>query len=265
MIKHICLDGKYMYYEEEGKGVPVLFIHPPGMGRKIFRYQTLYLKDKFRILAPDLSGSGDSPLREDPPSILRRAEEIAQFLDQLNLQQVHLASFSSGCAIALTFAVHFPDKILSLIMLDGFSKVETKLQRFFYQANIRILKENEELAIHLAASRLTKDPHMREDLKNHFRKSNIASWISDYKDILLFNFTSRIKDIRCPVLLLTGTRHASQIYEPFRSLPDCKIVKLKKAGNPPLIKDWDEVNRELIAFIKKQKFKNSRHEKREPQ
>ncbi len=26
--------NKYLYYEERGQGMPVIFIHPPGMGNK---------------------------------------------------------------------------------------------------------------------------------------------------------------------------------------------------------------------------------------
>ena len=31
--------NQHMFYEEYGDGSPIIFIHPPGMGRKVFVYQ----------------------------------------------------------------------------------------------------------------------------------------------------------------------------------------------------------------------------------
>ena len=48
-----------MVYNISGKGIPILFIHPPAMGRIVFRYQE-ELNRYFTIITPDLSGNGDT-------------------------------------------------------------------------------------------------------------------------------------------------------------------------------------------------------------
>lgn len=81
------VNKKQLYYEEYGQGIPVIFIHPPGMGRKVFYYQRL-LANHFRVIFPDLSGHGDSDHADQQISISYYANEIVQFMDRLHIDQV---------------------------------------------------------------------------------------------------------------------------------------------------------------------------------
>ncbi|AOR99733.1 AB hydrolase superfamily protein [Bacillus subtilis] len=39
----ISIDSrKHLFYEEYGQGIPIIFIHPPGMGRKVFIISAFY-------------------------------------------------------------------------------------------------------------------------------------------------------------------------------------------------------------------------------
>lgn len=83
------------FYEEYGQGIPIIFIHPPGMGRKVFYYQRL-LSKHFRVIFPDLSGHGDSDHIDQPASISYYANEIAQFMDALHIDKAVLFGYSAG-------------------------------------------------------------------------------------------------------------------------------------------------------------------------
>jgi pimeloyl-ACP methyl ester carboxylesterase len=38
MTNFALIDGKKIAYDDLGEGTPVIFIHPPGMGRKVFYF-----------------------------------------------------------------------------------------------------------------------------------------------------------------------------------------------------------------------------------
>ena len=74
--------NQYLYYEEYGQGIPIIFIHPPGMGNKVFHYQ-YDLSKHMRVIFPDLSGHGRSPRAEQTVSISFYANEVLRFMDAL--------------------------------------------------------------------------------------------------------------------------------------------------------------------------------------
>ncbi|WP_449619877.1 alpha/beta fold hydrolase [Robertmurraya sp. Marseille-Q9965] len=48
-----------LYFEDYGTGIPIVFIHPPAMGRRVFHFQ-FQLSDRYQVIFPDLTGHGDS-------------------------------------------------------------------------------------------------------------------------------------------------------------------------------------------------------------
>lgn len=75
-----------IFYETMGKGVPIIFIHPPAMGRKVFYYQGL-LAEHFQVVFPDLSGNGDTIGPEKTVTIQGYAEEVKAVLDHLEIEK----------------------------------------------------------------------------------------------------------------------------------------------------------------------------------
>ena len=82
------INGLQLFYEDKGSGTPIIFIHPPGMGRKVFFYQLL-LANHFRIILPDLSGHGDTIGSSDSVTILGFAEEIRRLMDELKIEKAN--------------------------------------------------------------------------------------------------------------------------------------------------------------------------------
>ncbi|PLT27639.1 alpha/beta fold hydrolase [Peribacillus deserti] len=251
MLKHLMVNGKYIYYEDEGSGTPILFLHPPGVGRKIFRYQSAYLKHKYRVITIDLSGSGDSRSCSSSPTMTERAEEVSLFISGLGLESVHLAGYSGGCAIALTAAMRIPKQIRSLILIEGFARIDQRLHNFLYKAGIKMLEEKEEWAIRLISGYLTNDSQLNDILRNHMRKSNLAVWISDYKNLLQFNQSVHLSKILVPTLVIQKNPYKAGAE--FNRIPGIQVVYVKERGSL-LMKKWEKVNGEIDSFIRRMRF-----------
>ena len=63
--KYVEINGAKIYYEEYGKGEPLLIIHGCGADIKSMEYQIDYFKDKYRVIAADSRGQGKSELKTD--------------------------------------------------------------------------------------------------------------------------------------------------------------------------------------------------------
>lgn len=67
------LNGTSLYYEINGTGTPVVFIHGHGLTHSMFKPQLEYFSDKYKVILCDLRGNGKSgKLLEAHMRLLRR-------------------------------------------------------------------------------------------------------------------------------------------------------------------------------------------------
>ncbi|MCU1645764.1 MAG: 2-hydroxymuconic semialdehyde hydrolase [Nocardia sp.] len=96
----LAVDGVEIYYEEHGRGEPVLLVHGAAASGRWFGDLVPRLAESYRVIVPDLRGLGRS--RRVAP--LTRPQVWVQdqwrLLDALGLDRVHLAGVSLGSRIA---------------------------------------------------------------------------------------------------------------------------------------------------------------------
>lgn len=97
---------------------PVLAIH--GISSQPRLWDWLRAEDPgVSLIAPDLRGRGDSVTVEGPSSIARHAADMIAVLDHFGLDAVHVCGMSMGGFVAVELATTHPDRVKSLILVDG--------------------------------------------------------------------------------------------------------------------------------------------------
>ena len=81
MNKELTYQGKKIFYRLVGEGNPVVLIHGFWETSHVWENQIEFLKDKFRLIVPDLPGSGKSEMIDDM-SIEGMAEVIKKIIDK---------------------------------------------------------------------------------------------------------------------------------------------------------------------------------------
>ena len=119
-------DLTFHYVQWGTLGSPIIFIH--GITANAFYFQAFAddLASNYRVFAYDLRGRGDSDKPEKGYSIPLHAADLAALIDQLELDRPIVAGHSLGALIALYFAVHFPQKLRKLILIDAGAPFEWK-------------------------------------------------------------------------------------------------------------------------------------------
>jgi 3-oxoadipate enol-lactonase len=110
-----------MSYEDHGIGQPVIFLHAFPLNRAMWEGQISALLDeqRYRLVAPDLRGFGESTLNDDEPSTMERfADDIAGLMDALGMKQAVLCGLSMGGYIAFAFYRKYPKRVSGLILAD---------------------------------------------------------------------------------------------------------------------------------------------------
>jgi pimeloyl-ACP methyl ester carboxylesterase len=113
-----------MYYEEYGKGNPVVLIHgaastvQTSFGRLIPE-----LSKTHRIIGVELQAHGHSDNRDGRPvSFEQDAADVVELLRQLHIERADFFGFSNGATTALVIAIHHPLLVDKLIFASSMYK-----------------------------------------------------------------------------------------------------------------------------------------------
>jgi pimeloyl-ACP methyl ester carboxylesterase len=113
-----------LYYEEQGKGPPVLLLHGFGASTYTWRHITPELARTHRVIAVDFKGFGQSDKPFDERySVLDQAELIAQLIEDKDLRDLTIVGHSFGGGVALRLALEantrLGGRIARLVLLDS--------------------------------------------------------------------------------------------------------------------------------------------------
>jgi pimeloyl-ACP methyl ester carboxylesterase len=97
---------------------PVLAIHGISSQRRLWNWLRA-AEPGLSLVAPDLRGRGDSAGVGGPSSMSRHAGDMIAVLDRLGLAAVHVCGMSMGGFVAVELATAYPDRVKSLILVDG--------------------------------------------------------------------------------------------------------------------------------------------------
>ena len=106
-----------MYYEVYGEGSPLVLLHGGGSTiRESWAEQLTYFAPTHRIIAPEQQGHGQTPDLDRPLSYVNMAEDTAQLLTKLGIQNADVLGWSDGGIIGLYLAAHHPELVRRLVV-----------------------------------------------------------------------------------------------------------------------------------------------------
>jgi 3-oxoadipate enol-lactonase len=108
------------YEDTGGESEPVLLVHAFPLNKGQWEPQLRALGDRYRLIAVDLKGFGesDAPGERESYSMDNYARELKAVLDALGAPQATLVGLSLGGYIAFAFLRLFPDAIGHLVLAD---------------------------------------------------------------------------------------------------------------------------------------------------
>jgi pimeloyl-ACP methyl ester carboxylesterase len=114
---HAEVPGASLYYETAGKGQTVVLIHAFMLDTRTWDDQFDAYSRTYRVIRYDARGFGRSsvPHAGEPYS---HSDDLAALLDRFQAGPAHVVGVSMGGRFALDFAVTYPDRLLSLTLID---------------------------------------------------------------------------------------------------------------------------------------------------
>ena len=105
-----------MFYESMGKGPAIIFIHDGLVHRQIWDSQMPFFSQSYQAIRYDRRGYGNSPAPTKRYSII---EDLNSVFVHLKVEKACLIGMSSGGGLAIDFALQYPQKVSSLILVGA--------------------------------------------------------------------------------------------------------------------------------------------------
>ncbi|MEK3749849.1 alpha/beta hydrolase [Paenibacillus sp. FSL E2-8871] len=118
------LNGTSLYYEINGTGTPVVFIHGHGLTHSMFKPQLEYFSDKYKVILCDLRGNGKSgELLQAPNEIIEtQCLDIIMLLNDLGIREAVFVGSAYGGLVVQHIAKQYPERVKAIVVADSFCR-----------------------------------------------------------------------------------------------------------------------------------------------
>ncbi len=110
-------DGVVLNLLEAGSGVPLFLVHGWSQSAALFRHQLEGLSNRYRVMALDLRGHGESEKPGHGYRVARLATDVRDAIDQLDLEAVAVLGHSMGNAVLWSHLELFGSHRLSKLII----------------------------------------------------------------------------------------------------------------------------------------------------
>lgn len=115
----ILANGIRQHFLEAGSGPPVVLLHGFPETSFAWRFQIPVLAEKYRVIAPDLRGYGETDKPAAGYDKRNMARDIVELLKGLGIGKIALVGHDRGARVATRFAKDHPGLVDRLVVMDN--------------------------------------------------------------------------------------------------------------------------------------------------
>lgn len=261
-MSEIKIHNKKIHYRNNGQGAGVILVHGFGENGAVFSQQITALSKYYKVVVPDLPGSGSSDKLEGRPSLVDFADILYQIAQkEFPDQQYNIFGHSMGGYITMAFAEKYSDRLISFGLLHSSAYADTEAKKAARKKGIGFVEKNGGRAFLktitnnlFAAANQSAHPELIQQLLALSEDISDEAIIQYYDAMMHRPDRSHILTAtRLPVLFISGA--ADTVITPDISLkqstlPLHKSVHiLENSGHMGMWEESSLFNRYLIDFL----------------
>lgn len=250
--------GCTLHYEERGAGQAVLLVHGLGSSILDWQYQIEPLAERYRVIAVDLRGHGQSSKPRERYSIKGFTEDVAALLNRLAPGPVHYVGLSMGGMVGFQLAVDHPHSLKSLCIVNSGPQVKLRRPKDYWQWFKRwgLMHAFSMETIGQALGRnlfpRPEQAHLRAMTAERWASNDKRAYIASFNAIVGWGVEERLGEIRCPTLVIGADRDYTPVALKERYvalIPDARLAIIDKSRHATPLDQPDRFNLTLLQFL----------------
>lgn len=246
-----------MAVEVDGEGTPVVMVHGLGGTSNTFTPQMGLFRSGYRVIRPDLPGSGRSPYSGDL-SISGFVATLAKACRVLGVDKAHFVGHSLGTIVCQHLAVEHPSLVRSLSLFGPISEppdaARKGLKDRAAKARAEGMADIADAIVQAATSAETKEHNpLAVALVREMVMRQPADGYAATCEALAGASAADVTRIRCPVLLATGDEDGVAPASGARAIGEkmekARTKVLNRCGHWATFEKVEDTNRELRDFM----------------
>lgn len=247
-----------LYYEINGSGPPLLLIHGLGSSSRDWEMQIEPFAQKYQVITLDLCGHGQSGKPPGPYSIRLFAEDTTALIRELEIAPLHVVGISMGGMVAFELAVHFPNLLRSLTVVNSYPemRVETMRERVQVWRRFLILELLGMRGTGIMLSRHLFPYPEQADLRKLFvqrwAENDRHAYRESLRAIINWDVENRLTEIKCPVLVVASDQDYMPLGEKqayTAKIPNARLVVIENARHAVTAERPEQFNAVLDEFL----------------
>jgi len=261
-MKRCTVNGVELATVDRGRGLPVLLVHGFPLDHSMWQGQIEALSDRYRVIAPDLRGCGQSGVTEGPVTMEQFADDLAGLLDALAVQSpVVYCGLSMGGYIAWPFCRRHGRRLAGLILCDTRAAPDTPQAAAGRQDMAqRVLREGPSPLVESLLPRLFAETTCR-DRPELVEAVHRVMMGTDRRGIAAATLgmavradgTPLLPHIDCPTLVIVGESDAiapaAEMEGIAHAIPNARLVRIPGAGHMAPMEQPAAVSQAMLDFL----------------
>jgi pimeloyl-ACP methyl ester carboxylesterase len=252
-----------LYYEEHGRGEPLVLVPGFGTGLWIWYRQVPAFAERFRTIVFDPRGVARTAAPDEPFTMRELAEDLAALLEELEIGKAHVLGASFGGFVAQEFALAHPARTRSLILCctsyGGPGHRPPAPETLAAIASTKGLNTEERVRENLL---LAFSPRFVEEHPDevgrviHLRAENGVpeyAYLRQLQAAVAFDAAARVGGITAPTLVVTGDEDVIVPHENSFNLASAirgATLRIIEGGSHTFfIEQPEEFNRAVFEFV----------------
>lgn len=213
-MRFTCQSGRAIGYAIEGEGDTLVLLHPVGLDRQFWADVIDQLTPRFRTIAVDLPGHGESDTITAPLSLGEVAGDVADLISEVGQPPLTVAGCSLGGMVAQSLVLEYPVLVSGLVLANTSHTRDAKSRQTLLARADKARKDmpaiiTDTIDRWFDAAAVQANPAKIEELRAKLKSADpeVHAWM--WQAIADLDHAGRLDRVAVPTLVVSGSKDRS--------------------------------------------------------
>lgn len=257
-MPYLSVDDARLYYNEEGSGPPLLFLHGLGSSTRDWFAQASHFADRYRVIRIDLRGHGRSERTRGPYHIAQFARDVAVMLRRLDAAPANVVGLSMGGMVTLQLGLDAPRLVRRLVVTNSIADARLHTWRevwFYFSRRTAVQLLGMRRVGQIIGSRLFPTPDqtdLRREFVKRWAQNDRQAYVWSVDAIMGWSVMERLPSLSAPTLFVASEHDYTPVTTKNRiaaRMPNARVAVVDDARHALPVEKPDEFNALVEEFL----------------